>query len=306
PIYNSDVYGKESYFGATGTGNTYGSSIKIVGETYSQSYNEILSGQEGSDVKLIEGSISKVGMKTDVRKNVFNLTRGVTISNSGNLVDDFNFTNNEDGAELLNGTLLYFGNEGGANVTIQAGTVNGNKTIVVEGGNIYITGNINTTGVDSVLGLVALEDGNGLGGNIYIDPNVRYIKAVMYADKSVISYDGLNELGGNATFSDLKNQLYIYGSLFTENTVGGSRANPLKCPYYITTCTSIEDAQKYDLNYLRRYYLKDTDGDGAGDTPAGGGVSSTPFITSTSQYYQYPVVIEYNPLIQTNPPIVFK
>ncbi|MDD3303255.1 MAG: hypothetical protein PHN31_06890, partial [Candidatus Gracilibacteria bacterium] len=113
----------------------------------------------------------------------------------------------------------------------------------------------------------------------------------------------LNELGGNATFSELKNQLYIYGSLFSENTVGGSRANPLKCPYYVTTCTSIEDAQKYDLNYLRRYYITDTNGDGTLDGPAGGGNS---YFSSLSPYYKYPIVIEYNPLIQTNPPIVFK
>ncbi|MDD3302290.1 MAG: InlB B-repeat-containing protein, partial [Candidatus Gracilibacteria bacterium] len=113
----------------------------------------------------------------------------------------------------------------------------------------------------------------------------------------------LNELGGNATFSELKNQLYIYGSLFSENTVGGSRANPLKCPYYITTCTSIEEAQKYDLNYLRRYYLKDTNGDGVGDTSAG---LLGSYFSSTSPYYEYPVVIEYNRLIQTNPPIVFE
>jgi len=46
PLYNSDVYWKESYFWATWTWNTYWSSIKIVWETYSQSYNEILDWQE--------------------------------------------------------------------------------------------------------------------------------------------------------------------------------------------------------------------------------------------------------------------
>jgi hypothetical protein len=41
----------------------------------------------------------------------------------------------------------------------------------------------------------------------------------MYADRSLVSYDG-NELNGNTPNSELANQLYIYGSIFTENTIG--------------------------------------------------------------------------------------
>jgi len=54
----------------------------------------------------------------------------------------------------------------------------------------------------------------------------------------------------------LKNQLYIYGTLFTENTIGASKNIIPVCPYYIddSVCTQAE-AQKYDLNYIRRYFL---------------------------------------------------
>ena len=42
----------------------------------------------------------------------------------------------------------------------------------------------------------------------------------MYADKSIISYDGANELDADSPDSSLANQLYIHGSIFSENTFG--------------------------------------------------------------------------------------
>ena len=79
--------------------------------------------------------------------------------------------------------------------------------------------------------------------------------------------------------------------------------NPVTCPFYITGVCSQVQAQKYDLNYLRRYYLKDNNWDGdvddAWDTPAGG------WITSNTTYRKYPVVIEYNSKIQISPPPFF-
>jgi hypothetical protein len=40
-----------------------------------------------------------------------------------------------------------------------------------------------------------------------------------YADKAMISYDGTNEIDGSASTDILKNQLYIFGTMFTENTI---------------------------------------------------------------------------------------
>nr|MDD3720113.1 hypothetical protein [Candidatus Gracilibacteria bacterium] len=306
PIYNSDVYGKDSYWGVTGTGNTYESVVKIIGKTYSDKYSDVITGQSITDVSLVDGTITKSSLRGEIKKNVYDIIKFIDPNNNGtkkinNLTD---FALNTDGVKLMQNSILYFGGLNGGIVTLNGGTVTGNKTIVIEGGNLYINGNINTNGTSNdVLGIVVMKDSNGNGGNIYIDPNVSYIKSIMYADKSLISYDGTNELGGDTSFGVLKNQLYIYGSIFSENTIGGSRSNPIKCPYYINTCTSIEEAQKYDLDYLRRYYLKDTNGDGIGDTPAGGGVSYFP---NTSSNYKYPFVVEYNPLVQVNPPTPFK
>lgn len=71
-----------------------------------------------------------------------------------------------------------------------------------------------------MLGIIALSK-NGVGGNIYIDPSVTDIHAILYADRSVLSYDGVKEFdGSNSSASELANQLYIHGSVFSENTIG--------------------------------------------------------------------------------------
>jgi len=110
-----------------------------------------------------------------------------------------------------------------------------------------------------MLGLVALQK-NNQGGNIYIDPSVTDIHAIMYADRALMSYDGSSELDGNTQAQDLTSQLYIYGSIFSENTIGGSSST--LCPFYESSCNDAK-SKKYDLNYLRRYILvQEVDVDG--------------------------------------------
>jgi len=105
----------------------------------------------------------------------------------------------------------------------------------------------------------------------------------------------------NTPISTLSNQLYIYGSVFSENTIGGSRSNPVECPYYVT-CSTSSEAQQYDLNFLRRYVRIDTNDDGNPDTIANGGIQSSGTTVTTQDY---PVVIEYNSNLQINPPVFF-
>jgi hypothetical protein len=71
-----------------------------------------------------------------------------------------------------------------------------------------------------MLGIIVLKDKAGNGGNIYIDPNITNINGTLFAEKSAISYDGTKELDGNTPISTLKNQLLIYGNVFSENTIG--------------------------------------------------------------------------------------
>lgn len=303
PIYNSDVYWKNYYWWTIWSGNTYASSVKVIGQTYSKKFNEIISWQSWNQVKLLNWDITKSSLKTEVRKNAYNIIRNTPLSNSWNTIINSNFALNPDWAKLLGDSILYFGWLNWNNVILNSLTFDWNKTILVEWWNLYINWNINISWTKSLLSIVVLKDTNWNWWNIYINPNVTYVKAVMYADKSLISYDWTNELDWNTSFSVLKNQLYIYGSVFSENTVWWSRANPIECPYYVPSCPTQEYAQKFDLNYLRRYYLKDTNYDWIWDTPVWWWISYFP---NTSLNYRYPVVIEYNPLIQSNPPLIFR
>lgn len=134
-------------------------------------------------------------------------------------------------------------------------SIAGKRSLVIVGANLYIRSNMYYTTKDSILGIMVQKDTNGNGGNIYIDPSLTNIVGAYIIDGSFQSYDGTSVLGVS-NISALKNQLYIYGSMVSENTIGGSRMSPFRCPSLLNTgCASIDEAQKYDLNFLRRYYL---------------------------------------------------
>lgn len=314
PIYNWDVFWKDNYWGPVWTWGTYASVLKVIWKTYTQSFTEILEDQAVNEVNLLNWMITKSSLKTEVRRNAYNIIRNTTETNSWNTINNSNFLNNVDWAKLLNWTMLYFGWLEWKNVTLNSLTFEWNKTILVEWWNLYITWDINVTWYKSLLSIVVLKDINWNWWNIYIKPNVKSIKSVIYADKSLMSAEDLNwdwtmqtseEYDWNTGFATLRNQLYIYGSVFSENTIWWSRATPLKCPYYVSSCINQDLAQKYDLNYLRRYYLKDTNNDWIWDTPAWSLIPPPNYFWPTSPYYKYPVVIEYNPLIQTDTPLIF-
>ena len=120
-------------------------------------------------------------------------------------------------------------------------------------------------------------------------------KSIIYIDKSVLTYnDEYWEISPDNgwTYDVLKNQLYIHGSVFSENTVWASRLYDPICPFYLNydnnICT-LNQAQKYDINYLRRgiqNHVKES-------------------VDSSWWIMYYPVVIEYNSQLQLNPPALF-
>lgn len=310
-VNNWDVFWKDNYWGPVWTWWTYASVLKVIWKTYTQSFTEILEDQAVNEVNLLNWMITKSSLKTEVRRNAYNIIRNTTETNSWNTINNSNFLNNVDWAKLLNWNILYFGWLEWKNVTLNSLTFEWNKTILVEWWNLYITWDIDVMGYKSLLSIVVLKDINWNWWNVYIKPNVKSIKSIIYADKSLMSAEDTNwdwimqvseEHDWNTWFATLRNQLYIYGSVFSENTIWWSRATPLKCPYYVSSCVDQDLAQKYDLNYLRRYYLKDTNNDWIWDTPAWWWASVFPYPLPNSKY---PVVIEYNPLIQTDTPLIF-
>jgi hypothetical protein len=355
--YNSDIIGKDNYYGNGLGNNTIQTGLKVLGQTHSRKQKDIITDQEGKDLSVI-GDIYKASLKKDIVKNAFTIIRNADpdwifgwARPEVRDLRDFSQGNN-DGKSLFNGNVLYFWDDGtNARVNINpswnaSAEVNGKKTILAYGRNIYIESNIyyNNNNQD-ILGIIALSDENGNGWNIYIDPDITNIVGTMFAEKSVISFDadGAGELWGGTDQETLKNQLHIYGSVFSENTIWGSRSNPITCPYYIdndlceitatSTSQEIRDAQniaqKYDLNYLRRYFTyrngtiivpaNEWKVIGWGDCDTTGDCDNwesyyARYITNTApaidtesgKYAVYPVVIEYNPSWQTNPAPLFE
>lgn len=319
-IYPSDIINKPAYHSGVFTWGAALSGLRVIWNTSSQSTQETVANQFSNDLRIL-GKLTKSTFRKDIQRKVYEIIRNLTpklsssrLVNSSDLNSTywsalkFEYTSTlSQGISVLWKEVLYFWDINGNNVTLQGtSNIEWNKTIVVEWGNIYITSNIRNSDSDGMLGLIALRK-DGQGGNIYIHPSVTDIHAIMYTDRSVISYDGTKELDGNNTSpSQLSNQLYIRGSIFSENTIGASRASPSYCPFYVdsTDCTSPQEAQKYDLNYLRRYFIYDStlptgiQYDGTDD--AANLWQESLDATGVTDFRKYPIIIEYNSAIQHN------
>jgi hypothetical protein len=206
------------------------------------------------------------------------------------------------------------------------------KTVIIDGWNLFIDKNLfyKNNKLDSIW-FIVLKDKNWNGGNIYISPEITNIVWAFYAEGSVISFDWTKELDGNTDYKTLKNQLHLFGTFMTQNTIWGSRKTPPECPYNVDECSTndldlrLQIAQKYDLQYLRRYFL-DKDWKPADNPLLIGwwqyikGTKSTPeyidkanlnkkyarFIENLNDSnIAYPVIIEYNPNLQLTPPPLF-
>ncbi|MCB9806985.1 hypothetical protein H6768_04015 [Candidatus Peribacteria bacterium] len=103
----------------------------------------------------------------------------------------------------------------------------GTKTVVVEGGNIQINTNIEYLGSNKTLLLVARKNGAGQGGNIYINPTVTRIDAIIIADGGAIMNGTTTTTSTSTTTttqnwitnaSSLTNRLTINGRLYSYNT----------------------------------------------------------------------------------------
>ncbi len=155
--------------------------------------------------------------------------------------------------------------------TITWGTFDDKRTIVVIGRNVTISENIGHK--DHPLAIIALADNAGNGGDILINSTVTDIDASLIAEHSV--------------HSSGDHQLYIHGSVISENTLGDTAARI--CPYYVSvSCTEIE-AAKYDFENLRAGF------DGTDNTKKA--ISAT-----AANYPNTPLIIEYDMRVQSDPP----
>lgn len=336
-VYNSDIIWRDSYFWITNTLQTANQSwLKIIWNVTSKSATGVLDNQLGNDIKIVWNS-DKFISKTQIIKNWYSFAKNATWYTWNGILTEISDTPNF--WESVNNIIyLWATTWNTANKTYQLWNwtinslddieINTKKTILVIWWNLYIKSNMYYTW-NWMLGIVVLKDKNWNGWNIYIDPSVTNIVWSLFAEKSLISYNWV-ELDWNTLQSTLKNQLHIYWNVFSENTIGWSAKTIPECPYYITSCSSKELAQKYDLNYLRRYYLIEVyEWVTIYKKPANNWRviwwwiydsnwnitwnSTNPYarkITTTNitiePYAQNSVVIEYNPKVQSNTPPIFK
>lgn len=139
----------------------------------------------------------------------------------------------------------YPGN-GGIEIPADQGPI----TLFVEGGNVFIRDNI-TIGEGSNLGIVVLSSrstNKANEGNIFIDPSVTHLEGVYFADGSMMSakdsvsdnriaegeiLDGFNPEANEYSLADFSNQLYIHGSVASQNVIGESSSGAFPIMKYV-------------------------------------------------------------------------
>lgn len=327
-IYNGDIIWKDHYFDTKTQESAYQVWIKIIGLANDKNLNYILQSQKVDDSSIIVNSIISPEVYNAITRSVAISVRnmqlkkfGNKISNLDNLTADSNGSNEAGIITNWDKSILYIDAKG-ENIELWSDTIttiSGIRTIVVRGGNLYIKWDMtyDANNKNSVLGVVVQKNDQWQWWNLYIDPEVTNIVWNYIVDGSVISFDGTDEISVGS-ISKLKNQLYIYWSIASRNTIGWSRANPILCPKVLSIekC-DLDAAQKYDLNYLRRYYLYKNkpfwDGKVAGgwtidknwDVVNSKPLLKTIFTNTRDPLAKHPVIIEFNTNIINNPPIGF-
>jgi hypothetical protein len=121
------------------------------------------------------------------------------------------------------------------------------------------TGLANLTTLDATNVTITSSDKSGW---LFVDTGITNLDAFLFAQGPMVSYKDDDLLGGNhilysktlSTEKNLYNQVSIFGSILTLNTITGSRKTTPECPYIIDSCTA-DISQIFDLAYTRSFKL---------------------------------------------------
>lgn len=155
------------------------------------------------------------------------------------------------------------------------------ETIIIKNWNLLINKNL-----DKSIWIIVLNDGTDkTKWNIFVTNNVTKINAFIYAEWTFRSAKNLS--GSSYSDEELTKSLDFKWSLFSRNTIWWAVDvwQWFFLPGWIKT-TDFNEAQKYDLNFIRKVPLVCDDVNGMDLTT-------------------YNIKIEYDPKIQTNPPKLF-
>lgn len=258
------------------------------------------------------GDVSTNVLRDQIFKSVQKIIAGITVqplsgTSSITSLDYYSDAtkNTNDLKVLLDGKVLY--SKGDVHLSSLSWT--GEKTLIVIGGSVYLDKDlypVTPAGQSRPrLGIISLKDitqpanTQFKAGNVYIDANVKNIQANIFADGSVFSYDkskspSVNTFG-EPIFANIqeqntllrKTQLFIEGSVASQNTVGGADNSPM-IKGDGTTATDRFQAQLYDFNYLRQYVgelRRDSSGNVCKGTEGLGTIASCSVINDASIQY---------------------
>ncbi len=323
-VTNSDIIGKPSFYQVpiSSVWNQVG--IKILWSVASSNINAIVTDQFSTGVSIFT-NMNRSLIREQIRKSTSLATRNTTLLPISSTLGDVTTLPGVWATTL--GVIIRQSSDRSImlieqawwTIDLTASMISGVRTLVIRGASLYIKNDMYyDPSKPSMLGVVIQKDANNNGWNLYIDPLVTNVVGAYIVDGSLMSYDSIKwVLGANASIADLKNQLHIFGTIVSENTIGWSRQIPTKCPNLLNApCANIADAQKYDLNYLRRYYI--TNGQPFGGARVIGGETCIAGICTTGnttlihkfssisdEFAKYPTIIEFNPAIQALTPIGF-
>ena len=150
--------------------------------------------------------------------------------------------------------------------------VNDKRSVIVKNWRVTINSNINTDWWNGQFFIASITDkwlenvniSNGTDHEIStwkqkwwmsIDENVTNIDAFLLSQWPLVSSYLWDVMINYSNIDRLLNQLHIYGSVFSLNTISWDKTKT--CPYIEQNCNNFDTAKIYDLSFLRRYALVD-------------------------------------------------
>ena len=225
---------------------------------------EAVTGRDLENVTLT----TSADLRREMRRNIAVLTRNLDLSNCSTetvspmeilpeAASDCVIVNEIDKTivAVYSGGTLSLGN--GSAVAVPEGYRY--TLILMDGANLYLSENLYYQDTLSSLGIAVMQDVDGNGGNVYLNPQPTNMVGYLYAEGSLLS--SANETGeklyyteGGPPVEDLKNQLYWQGSVASRNTIGGAPGRVRPAGVDCEPWSDVENcSQAYDLDFLRRF-----------------------------------------------------
>jgi len=205
------------------------------------------------------------------------------------------------------------------------------KLLYIKWWNLYIDADIKNASNLSQLVIVVKRDSTNRKnwGNVYIDPGVTNIDATIIADWSIMSFDWTNVLV--TPDADMRNQLLIYWSISTKNTFWDDKAIYWTDDYISNWWREVLNVKQYNLANLRWFQVMLNDdvltwncaynwtSKIVARSDSWTWVLEYAFVGKKKCFFDdltnndlrwtdklTPLVIEYNPVLQTNPHFILQ